>query len=73
MNTDKFDAELNEAYAFGFRAGYLDTGTVVPPFQYSIGDLREAYFEGVEDGKKARQERIKTWKYSPPVDAREQP
>lgn len=71
MNTEKFDAELRAAYECGFRAGYLDTDTVVAPFQYRMGDLREAYFEGVEEGKKARQGRAKVWGCSPPADAKE--
>lgn len=72
MNTEKFDAELRAAYECGFRAGYIDTDTVVAPFQYRMGDLREAYFDGVEDGEKARQRRIKVWGCATPAAAKEQ-
>jgi hypothetical protein len=61
MNIEKFDAELRAAYECGFRAGYLNAETVVPPFQYRMGDLCEVYFGGVEAGKKERQARIKVW------------
>lgn len=68
MNTEKFDAELRNAYESGFRAAYLDAEPVCPPIRYNTGDLRAMYFAGVDAGKEARQERIKGWKCLPPQE-----